>query len=239
MRAPEPITVHVFVISPDTRSERRFDLHVTIEQLKNKFELFTGIPVQNQQIQLFNSEKDEEPIASLADDKRSLGFYGVRDWQVLRVIDTNPATSFTGQLGDTSQVDKFELSEEAYAQRQDTVLAYKQRHKIGRFADQDAQSAKPVPQVNIAVGSRCQVETSEEDFHKRGTVRFVGPTKFGSSDGIWVGVEYDEPIGKNDGSVQGERYFTCKPNFGVFVRPERVQVGDFPVEEIDFDDEEM
>lgn len=146
-------TVHVFVISPDTRSERRFDLHVTIEQLKvcdapsatrlcislnfvlqNKFELFTGIPVQNQQIQLFNSEKDEEPIASLADDKRSLGFYGVRDWQVLRVcymtissatclstrqvIDTNPATSFTGQLGDTSQVDKFELSEEAYAQRQ-------------------------------------------------------------------------------------------------------------------------
>lgn len=57
-----------------------------------------------------------------------------------------------------------------------------------------------MPQVNIAVGSRCQVETSEEDFHKRGTVRFVGPTKFGSSDGIWVGVEYDEPIGKNDGS---------------------------------------
>ena len=146
-------TVHVFVISPDTRSERRFDLHVTIEQLKvcdalsakrsrlslnfvsqNKFELFTGIPVQNQQIQLFNSEKDEEPIASLADDKRSLGFYGVRDWQVLKVryrtissetclsktqvIDTNPATSFTGQLRDTSQVDKFELSEEAYAQRQ-------------------------------------------------------------------------------------------------------------------------
>lgn len=39
--------------------------------------------------------------------------------------------------------------------------------------------------------------------------------------------------------VQGERYFTCKPNYGVFIRPDRVKVGDFPVEEIDFDDEEM
>ena len=40
-------------------------------------------------------------------------------------------------------------------------------------------------------------------------------------------------------SVQGERYFTCRPNYGVFVRPDKVQLGDFPVEEIDLDDEEM
>lgn len=39
--------------------------------------------------------------------------------------------------------------------------------------------------------------------------------------------------------VQGERYFPCRPNYGVFVRPDRVSVGDFAVEEINFDDEEM
>ena len=37
--------------------------------------------------------------------------------------------------------------------------------------------------------------------------------------------------------VQGERYFTCRPNYGVFVRSDRLKVGDFPVEEIDLDEE--
>lgn len=39
--------------------------------------------------------------------------------------------------------------------------------------------------------------------------------------------------------VQGERYFSCRPNFGVFVKPEKITVGDFPVEELCLDDEEM
>jgi tubulin-folding cofactor B len=33
------------------------------------------------------------------------------------VDDTNPSTSFTGQLTDVTQVEKFELSESAYAER--------------------------------------------------------------------------------------------------------------------------
>ncbi|KDQ61919.1 hypothetical protein JAAARDRAFT_123826 [Jaapia argillacea MUCL 33604] len=235
-------TLTVFVRSPDTRSERRFDPHLTIAQLKAKLELITGIPVPNQSISLLNSESDEQVLAKLDDDSRPIGFYGVRDFQVLNVVDTNPSTSFTGQLTDVSQVEKFELSEAEYERRQDSVLAYKQRHQLGRFAPKDATTkpeAETPPEVinSIKVGSRCQVESSEEDLHKRGTVRYVGETKFAT--GVWVGVEFDEPFGKNDGSVKGERYFECRQNYGVFVRPNKVQVGDFPVEEIDFDDEEM
>ena len=49
----------------------------------------------------------------------------------------------------------------------------------------------------IAVGQRCQVRIDETTQAKRGVVCFVGKTDF--KPGYWVGVEYDEPIGKHDG----------------------------------------
>ncbi|RHZ51032.1 putative dynactin [Aspergillus thermomutatus] len=55
---------------------------------------------------------------------------------------------------------------------------------------------------------------------RQATVRFIGTTHFAAGD--WVGIELNEPTGKNDGSVQGERYFDCEPGFGMFIRPSAV-----------------
>ncbi|KAF2096387.1 hypothetical protein NA57DRAFT_58305 [Rhizodiscina lignyota] len=52
------------------------------------------------------------------------------------------------------------------------------------------------------------------------TIRFVGETSFQT--GEWVGVEFEDSSGKNDGSVQGERYFDCEPGHGMFLRPSSI-----------------
>jgi len=49
------------------------------------------------------------------------------------------------------------------------------------------------------------------------SVRFLGQTDF--APGLWVGVELCRPVGKNDGSVGGLRYFDALQDFGLFVKP--------------------
>jgi len=73
--------------------------------------------------------------------------------------------------------------------------------KMGRFdpsadssstASSTSQPTVPLPE-NLKPGARCLVGSE-----RRGTVRFVGSAEF-SPTGVWIGVEYDEPVGKNDG----------------------------------------
>lgn len=83
--------------------------------------------------------------------------------------------------------------------------------------------------------SRCRLTDSPT---KRGLISFVGPIPSlpGPPGAPWIGITLDEPVGKNDGSVpSGERYFQCGRNRGVFVRAERVEVGEFP--ELGLEDE--
>uniref|UniRef100_A0A6Q2X9F7 CAP-Gly domain-containing protein n=1 Tax=Esox lucius TaxID=8010 RepID=A0A6Q2X9F7_ESOLU len=63
--------------------------------------------------------------------------------------------------------------------------------------------------IGLKLGDRVVL-----DDMKTGTLRFCGTTEFAS--GQWVGVELDEPEGKNDGSVGGVRYFICPPKLGIF-----------------------
>uniref|UniRef100_A0A8C5EB90 Kinesin-like protein KIF13B n=1 Tax=Gouania willdenowi TaxID=441366 RepID=A0A8C5EB90_GOUWI len=82
------------------------------------------------------------------------------------------------------------------------------------LVDEEERSPKELPDwltegACVTVGS-----------NKAGTVRYIGTTRF--AEGLWVGVELDTAVGKNDGSVGGQRYFTCKPGYGVLVRPDRL-----------------
>ncbi|XP_051868915.1 CAP-Gly domain-containing linker protein 4-like isoform X3 [Pristis pectinata] len=70
--------------------------------------------------------------------------------------------------------------------------------------------------VKLHEGSQVLLSSSSEI----AIIRYIGPTDF--APGVWLGLELRSPKGKNDGSVGEKRYFTCKPNYGVLVRPSRV-----------------
>ncbi|XP_072177873.1 dynactin subunit 1-like isoform X1 [Diadema setosum] len=57
-----------------------------------------------------------------------------------------------------------------------------------------------------------------------GKVGFIGTTHF--APGKWIGVILDEPKGKNNGIVQGKKYFSCPDNHGILIRQSQVNVLD-------------
>jgi len=76
--------------------------------------------------------------------------------------------------------------------------------------------------TDIRLGLRAIIGDAKRSPVIYGTVRFVGLTHF--SHGYWVGLELESRIGKNDGSVQGQKYFSCKTDYGIFVRPNQVKI---------------
>jgi tubulin-specific chaperone B len=151
------------------------------------------------------------------------------------VLDTRPAGSRVN-YNDTTGVDKYVMPEKEYEQKTDSVLAWKKAQKLGRF-DPNAPNLEQakltaleqeVKDRDIAVGKRCRVGGQDT---RRGVIKYVGEVKeIPGGLGAWVGVHLDEPVGKNDGSIAGVRYWgePSELKHGVFARPERIETGDFP-----------
>lgn len=79
-------------------------------------------------------------------------------------------------------------------------------------------SSTTIPATN-ATGTKVYAIVAK-DMKVPATIRFNGQTQF--APGIWIGVELESAIGKNNGSVQGHSYFHCKANYGLFLREENV-----------------
>ncbi|XP_060779381.1 tubulin-folding cofactor B [Neoarius graeffei] len=220
-------------------AERRFNRGITIAEFKSKLELVIGCPAASMDLQLFSCT--DKFLQNLDDNEALLGSYPVDNDCRIHVIDRSG--SLTGAFSDSSAVEKYEISEEAYEKRAESVRSFKKNMKMGRFNEENmAKHEEALLQkveeekaalALITVGKRCQVQVAGQST-KIGTVMFVGTTDF--KPGHWVGVKYDEPLGKNDGSVNGKRYFECEPKYGAFVKPLSVTVGDFPEEDYGLDE---
>ncbi|XP_041826104.1 CAP-Gly domain-containing linker protein 1 isoform X2 [Melanotaenia boesemani] len=98
---------------------------------------------------------------------------------------------------------------------------------------------KPIPPEKSTSGVTSPTQDGNVDFqmgdrvwvngNKPGYVQFVGGTQF--APGQWAGIVLDDPIGKNDGSVAGVRYFQCEDGRGIFTRPSKLSRTALPEKE--------
>lgn len=70
----------------------------------------------------------------------------------------------------------------------------------------------------IKLGQRVIVDPGD----RKAMIMFVGKIPEIAA-GYWIGVQFDEPVGKNDGSIKGQRCFECPPDHGGFLRPNHIR----------------
>jgi len=233
---------------------------MSIMDLKAKFVMVTGIPAGCQKIEIFDTA--DKKVCDLDDNDKKLGAYPIEDHYRIHVTSTDPTGGVSGFAGitdfnDTTKVQKYEMDDDEYDKMTGTVRDIKRKRKEGIYNEEEmarkaalkAAKEKAIAErqnaamAKATVDSRCKIDAKQSCCktpcvpERRGTLRFKGEVSF--APGLWAGVELDEPFGKNDGSHDGKRYFTCKPKYGSFVKIDTVTCGDFPAMDDDGLDEFM
>ncbi|MCJ1457796.1 hypothetical protein MMC28_008165 [Mycoblastus sanguinarius] len=237
--------IPIHITSTASSSERRITPSWSIAHLKTKLEPVTGIPPSSQKLVLRLPDQRQETTIEAEDEETvEIGRWPLVAYAEIKVTSLNPNS--IPLIPPLASVPKQTMAESTYEALPGTVLAYKKAHQQGRFdpAATEKQERKiqemwkEVEERSIKFHARCHLSNEST---RRGTVAFVGtiPSLPGPSGAPWIGVALDEPFGKNDGSVNGERYFQCEKNRGVFVRAERVEIGDFAQLGLEEDDPDM
>lgn len=230
--------------------ELRLDLHQTIGEVKEKLYRHCGTSPEWMALVLKSGGR---VLCELKDDKKKLGFYGVKTGMEVKIIDQNPhSLAKNGGLEDVSLVKKYVMTDDDYDKRENTLRNFKKKKlkedpTFRFFPKKNEDGSTKTNEIfpgtaedvkGIEIGQRCEVQPGG----RRGRVGFVGEVQFAV--GYWVGVVLDEPLGRNDGSVKGKRYMKdCEKGYGLFAHPKKVLVGDYPeIDELDMsssDDEEL
>lgn len=147
-------------------------------------------------MQLFNGDKF---ITQLNDDETELGSYPIENGMRIHVLD-----NFQSFISDAN-VEKFELTDNQYDQRRNTVRDYLKTRNLGKYneaemkAIEERRKQEELEQeekaASINIGDRCMV--SAKGPRRLGTIRYKGT--FHKKPGIFAGVEFDEPLGIHDG----------------------------------------
>lgn len=205
------VKVNITAPSIGLASLSDFSAEVTVASLRPRFYAMTGFELSSIKIVINGAKVDDETV--------TLGSFGTNPVN----IELSGKSEF-GDLNDVSEVKKYEISDAQYDALPGTIREMKRKAGIPVKGEALQKKEEEAPE-GIEVGNRCEVEMADHSHH-RGEVKFVGTTH--CAKGYWVGVALDEPYGKNNGTLKGKAYFECGDNYGVFVKPAKVKVGDFP-----------
>jgi tubulin-folding cofactor B len=218
--------------------QQRLSLHMTILEIKEKLYHHCGTSPGYMELHLKATNTGlATTVAVMHDDSKKLGFYSPQNGMTIHIVDKDPnSLAKTGWLENINLVKKYEISEEDYDKRENTVREYKRKQlakdpnwKPKCQMDVPGKENKPAPGPEsiegMEVGNRCEVQPGA----RRGVVMYVGEAKgSGLGKGHWVGVKFDEPLGKHNGFIMGVKYFECPDKHGAMIRGKNVIVGDFP-----------
>lgn len=188
--------------------ELKLQPDMTVADLKKRLVSHCGTEPQHQHLSLLDGANVF--VAALEDDAMTMRATGVCDRWTIHVLDSDPS-AISASLSDVSTVQKVELCEEAAEARKAEFAAFKATKAKPAVDDEHLADVA----ATIAVGNACSANG------KRAMVAYVGKIPE-IAPGWWVGVEYAEAVGKNDGSIMGTRYFACADNMGGFVRPDKI-----------------
>ncbi|XP_052902770.1 tubulin-folding cofactor B-like [Anopheles moucheti] len=234
------IHLHISNSASDAVSyDRKIDPNITIAELATIIEFATGINAYGMEVELYNGEQFIKKIIDRGNrnEHKTLRDFPVLDGMRLHVI---------GRCTwlDDGGTEKFELSSEEYDSRKDSLRNYLRQNKLGRYSDEraaqkmaaraHAREQQEKKLRDVTVGKRCTVLTKCAPT-RFGEIAYQG--KLAGKPGIYIGVKFDEPVGVNDGTFEGMRYFDCAPKYGSFVTLDAVEVVDIPPEKNIFEDE--
>ena len=148
----------------------------------------------------------------------------------IEVEDTNP-DSLVNQMTNRDLQPSYEMPDDVYDKRPNSVRQWKRENMLGEFNPERTARIQGILESEklkcelLEINQRCSVKVPGKP-ERRGWLRFIGEVPPTETKNLWCGVEYDNPVGTNNGTYAGTTFFgPLRDNYGSFVKPEFVETG--------------
>jgi tubulin-folding cofactor B len=228
--------IPLFVAVPQRKSsqpvELRFSLSDSITSIKERMYRVTGWSPASISLSLYRGNALLASIGEVNETSNTLGLYLPQPYDTLSVTCNDPSMVNTFDSNAHSMpinssgsqmlgVKKYEISDEAYSKLPNNAAKWKANLLTQKIFSPD----RPIQvesdsrhNYRFNIDDRVMVVSKNDPENSpKATVKYVGPVHFAS--GEWVGISYDDPLGKHQGTIDQTRYFHTEQNHGSFVKP--------------------